>query len=234
MRGKLYSESEVVILDIPADVRFIDMTGLRFGRLLILGFAGRNDKSMWFCKCDCGNIIRALSNNLKKGDTTSCGCVHSKRTSETHKTHGQSGRNATKEYSIWGKMIGRTQNLKDPDYGGRGIKVCDRWRSFENFFEDMGKCPSKTHSIERDDVNGNYCPENCRWATQVEQANNKRNNHPITFRGKTQNIGQWAAELGIGGSTIKRRINLGWSIEMALTEPVSYIRLSSRIKLNQQ
>jgi hypothetical protein len=105
-------------------------------------------------------------------------------------------------------------------YGGRGIKVCERWASFENFLVDMGKKPSRRHSIERDDVNGDYAPDNCRWATMDEQANNRRNNHPIEFRGKTQNMTQWARELGLSEDMVERRINLlGWSYEKALTTP---------------
>jgi hypothetical protein len=118
----------------------------------------------------------------------------------------------------------RKQSKDYKDYGGRGIKVCDRWlgdSGFENFFEDMGRRPSSDHSLDRIDVNGNYCLENCRWATISEQANNKRNNRNITYKGKTQNITQWGLEVGISETTLRYRLDRGWDIERAFTEPLN-------------
>lgn len=121
-------------------------------------------------------------------------------------------------------MLDRCRNHNNSDffyYGGRGIKVCDRWKnSFENFLEDMGERPKRT-SIDRIDNNGNYEPGNCRWATKKEQNNNQRSNINLTFNGKTQTTAQWADELGMNSGTVRYRVNkLGWSAEKALTTPL--------------
>jgi hypothetical protein len=119
--------------------------------------------------------------------------------------HG--GRNDP-EYSVWA------------DYGGRGIEVCDRWRnSYPTFLADMGQRPTPDHSIERIDNNGNYAPENCRWATRIEQSNNRRSNRHLTFQGRTQTLAQWEREIGGKGYLIKQRLKLGWSVDRALTTP---------------
>lgn len=135
------------------------------------------------------------------------------------KTHGMSG-NYT--YKSWGMMKSRCTNPSYNhyhNYGGRGIKVCDRWlESFENFLEDMGERP-KNHSLDRIDVDGDYCKENCRWSTSKEQNNNRRNNHIIEFNGKSQNITAWAEELNIKVDILSRRILRGWSIEDTLSIP---------------
>lgn len=108
------------------------------------------------------------------------------------------------------------------DYGGRGIIVCERWKdSFENFLEDMGPKPSPQHSLDRKDTDGNYTPENCRWATKLEQAQNARSNVLLTFQGKTQTISAWAKEIGMNYDTLKFRIQLGWPVEEALTKPTT-------------
>ncbi len=109
-------------------------------------------------------------------------------------------------------------------YGGRGIEVCERWRnSFEAFIEDMGECPSRKHSIDRIDNEGDYEPDNCQWATQTQQGNNTRANHVITFDGKTMTMKQWANKTGIKYSTLAARLNiLGWSVERSLTAPVKF------------
>jgi hypothetical protein len=103
------------------------------------------------------------------------------------------------------------------DYGGRGITVCERWKSFENFLADMGRRPSASHSIDRTDNTRGYGPDNCRWATKLEQANNKRNNVTIEFNGRSQTVPQWAKELGIAATTLYTRLYAGWPIERALT-----------------
>lgn len=135
------------------------------------------------------------------------------------RTHGMS---YTSIYMLWHKMIQRStiSTHKDfPNYGGRGIGVCDRWLKFENFYADMGEKPVGK-SLERKDNNLGYSPENCKWATRSEQNNNKRDNHPITFNGKTQTIALWAKEIGVSRRTISHRINdYGWSIEKALSTP---------------
>ena len=112
------------------------------------------------------------------------------------------------------------KNKRFADYGGRGIKVCDRWlNSFENFLADMGLKPSPEHSIERKNTDGDYEPDNCKWATQIEQANNKRTNHLITANGKTQTVRQWERELGCYKRSVSNRILRGWDEVRAVTEP---------------
>jgi hypothetical protein len=105
------------------------------------------------------------------------------------------------------------------DYGGRGIKVCDRWKTFENFISDMGERPEGM-TLERIDVNGNYTPENCRWATTLEQNGNRRTRRLLTLRGKTQSMTEWARETGIDVNVINARLRRGWSDEKTLTTPV--------------
>ncbi len=225
MRGKIYSESEVVLHEHPTNHRFDDKTGAKIGKLTVLGFAGcdKNRISYWFCKCECGNITKVIAHNLTKSTTNSCGCLIIERAT----THGHSRKNKhTPEYRTWRYMLTRTQNpncINFSDYGGRGIKVCDRWlSSFENFFEDMGSKPEGA-SIDRINNDGNYEPSNCRWASRAEQSNNQRDrigSRLITYNGKTQTSAKWSKEVGLTPSLVLKRIKLGWTPEMALTTPV--------------
>lgn len=158
---------------------FNDLTGKRFGRLLVAERSeNRNGKVSWKCFCDCSNIKIVTSNMLVSRHTRSCGCLHREELSKRTKTHGHTANNTTTpEFRSWFSMIRRCTKENDhayPRYGGRGIKICDRWLSFSEFLKDMGERPSKDHSLDRIDVNGNYEPSNCRWATNVEQARNKR------------------------------------------------------------
>lgn len=199
-----------------------DLTDQRFGRLLVLGYAGsRKKKAQWLCQCDCGRKTIVDRGNLLSGCSQSCGCLHNELLSKQNTTHGMSHR--VPEYGVWSAMLSRCDNPKNRqfhDYGGRGITVCERWRSFENFYADMGPRPTAQHSIDRIDVNGNYDPSNCRWATKLVQANNARSNIPLTHDGRTMNLTEWARELGIKKITLYDRIHkLGWSIERALATP---------------
>lgn len=206
------------IIPVPKTIRN-DLTGRKFGRLTVLGYAGRNrfDHIQWLCRCDCGNETVKTTSSLANGRTVACGCYNPSR------THGGVGK---PEYQVWSAMVQRctTPGHKAyPHYGGRGIKVCARWRhSFQNFYDDMGPRPGKGYSLDRIDNDGDYEPSNCRWATQRQQMNNCRINHRLTFNGQTMTINQWAAKTGINNTTIHQRLKHGWSIERTLTEPVAH------------
>jgi hypothetical protein len=159
-----------------------DLTGMRFGRYVVLHRHGTSWRPVkWVCRCDCGTVKPVGAIGLKSGGSKSCGCLQKellakRSTGQRHtRTHGMNG---TPEYRAWDSMLTRCNNPKSkpyPRYGGRGIKVCDRWRKFENFLADMGPRPSKDLSLDRIDNDGNYEPGNCRWATIKEQNNNKSN-----------------------------------------------------------
>ena len=150
------------------------------------------------------------------------------RNEMSNNTHGMT---KTPEYCTWNQIKQRCFNPNNKnylDYGGRGISVCDRWKnSFENFLADMKLKPTPKHSIDRIDNDGDYCPENCRWSTNVEQANNKRTNRLITIENETLTMAQWEKKMGYKQGVIERRLNLGWSEFAAVMTPVRYQRKSA-------
>jgi hypothetical protein len=209
-----------------------DLSGRSFGRLKALGpirkerdISGRS-LLVWQCRCSCGTVIETRSCNLLNGDTSSCGCYQREDIASRSTKHGQAKRSGpTPERITWKNMRARCENPKASNYawyGGRGIKVCDRWQSFVAFYEDMGPRPSADHSIERDDTNGDYEPRNCRWATRAEQGANKRNNRLLTAFGETHHMQEWCRIKGISQRTLWDRLNAGWEVEKALSTSTAH------------
>jgi len=187
------------------------LTGQRFGRLVVLREDGsQNNHSMWQCVCDCGSVKRIAGIHLRSGRIKACGCLQKERASIANTTHGYS---KTACYDVWQGMISRcydTSKSNFKDYGGRGISVCSEWRvSFEQFWSDMGPSYQKGLMLDRRDNNGNYCPDNCRWATRKVQNRNRRNCVFIeTPKGKMI-ISEAAEEFGIKRTTLVARIKRG-------------------------
>lgn len=209
-------------------VNTIEMIGRKFGKLTVIGkseMRTSNGEIKWICSCECGKTTIVKGSNLRGGKTKSCGCgvVDGLRAGWKKEKHGGCG---TRLYGIWRGMKNRATEKADKkhkkDYYDRGIRICDEWEhSFENFREwALSNGYADDLTIDRIDVNGGYCPENCRWITLAEQANNRRSNRNYTFDGKTQNIAQWARELNISEDMLRERlVLLGWSIEDALLKP---------------
>lgn len=196
------------------------LVGLRFGRLVVQSFShvDKHGQWCWHVLCECGTEKVVSGSNLR-GTTKSCGCLKAAVTSERMSTHKQSG---TRTHRIWKGIVSRCTIPSASgfhNYGGRGIRVSEQWRSFENFLRDMGVCPSSTHSIDRIDNDGDYCAENCRWATRREQSRNHRGNHMITANGETLCVKDWADRLGICEASIRGRLKRGWDPAFAVTAP---------------
>ncbi len=201
---------------------FIDLTGQRFGRLHSLSLAGKNKHGqlMWHCQCDCGESCVSLGFVMRKGEKQSCGCLQREATASVNLSHGMAG---TPIYAIYRSMMQRCydQNSTAYDrYGARGINVCEKWQTFEGFYEDMGDKPDGM-SLERKDNDGDYCPENVVWATAKQQANNTRGNRVLEYCGRKQTMTQWAEEFGLKPQTVwARLVTRGWSVEKALETSV--------------
>jgi hypothetical protein len=203
-----------------------DMAGNVYGRLSVVRhMPDGGKKSVWLCRCSCGTEKAIARQLLVSGRAMSCGCLSRELAAERNATHGHcKGYVSSKAYTAWQNMRRRCfekTNKRFAEYGGRGITVCERWLSFENFLSDMGEPPSPKHSIDRVDNHGNYEPGNCRWAQSDVQMKNRRNARLLTFNGRTQNLCDWAAEIGIKSDTLAARIDLyGMSVEEALTKPL--------------
>ncbi len=204
---------------------FIDLTGKRFGRLVVqcrVPSRKKKDRPRWKCLCNCGNMIETQASQLQRGQTKSCGCLMAERTREANTTHGKKG---TRIYRIWSGMLNRCRNPNSKDYaryGKRGIHVCQAWYRFESFYADMGEPPTGFHELERLNNSRGYKPSNCVWTTDTQQARNRRSNVLITWNGKTQCVSAWDEELGFSRGRLGRRLQSGWSLKRAIETPVNH------------
>ena len=202
-----------------------DLTGKRYGRLVVESRNGstRRGQSIWTCLCDCGRFVDVRVDHLTSGATTSCGCYMREKAKNVVTTHGLT---QSRLYGIWRNMKTRCENENNKNhshYGGRGITVCEEWRESFEAFRDWARANGYRDdlTIDREDTNGPYSPDNCRWATMVEQQNNRRNNRCLEYNGESKTIAQWARDTGIRENTIRSRLKYGWSIQRTLTEPVN-------------
>lgn len=211
-------------------MRLDDLTGHRFGRLIVLRRVQNkpgSKRTRWLCQCDCGALKEVGSDELKNGNTQSCGCYRREYISAAKATHrGTSER----LHRVWSDMKRRCSNPHDekyPLYGARGITVCDEWMEyvpFRNWAMSTGYDPNARYgqcTLDRIDTDGPYSPENCRWSTAREQANNRRNNHLLFCDGQSHSIAEWSRIAGIPYGTLLSRVNArGWSDEEAIKTPV--------------
>lgn len=202
----------------------IDITGQKHGRLTALTVSGKRGKEyLWTFVCDCGLEVERYKSAVINGNTRSCGCLRDEKISQVNKSHSM---RQTRFYRIWSSLKSRCNNDRTPTYryyGARSIRCL--WGSFQEFKKDM--YPSyclhvalfgeKETSIDRIDNDGNYCKENCRWATLVEQARNRRSNRIITFEDESKTVAAWAEEKGLKFPTLHKRLAKGWPVEKALT-----------------
>ncbi len=199
-----------------------NLAGQTFGRLAAISYDGEAKK--WNCVCVCGKTTKVVCEKLLKGNTKSCGCLRSElmsaKAAARNYKHGMA---RTREWETWHGIRERCENKNAEsykNYGARGIRVCERWATFEAFFEDMGPRPSSRHSIDRfPDQNGNYEPSNCRWATAKQQCRNKRNNVLLEYRGETRCLTEWAEIVGLGVTCIWMRLKAGVPVYEALSRP---------------
>jgi len=224
----------------PADMEFNfisltaknakDLSGRIFGELKVLGpTSKRGNHVIWGCICSCGNKLVVYGSNLVGGNTTSCGCAHSKMVILTKTLHGRARKDAKNtEYTIHQSMLARCKRAqKNNIHFKRAIKVCQRWvigenglSGFECFLADMGDRPSSKHSLDRIDNDGNYEPTNCRWATRLQQAQNTTRNVYVVFGGERLVMSEAIRASGLRHSTVYQRISRGYSREDALSVPL--------------
>lgn len=195
-------------------MNYEDLTGMRFGKLTVIETAENTSKTdkhkRWMCLCDCGNYAVKSSAHLKDGNAKSCGCIN----------HGLS---KTRVFSVWRSMKDRCCNKSNnqyKNYGERGITICEEWRKdFLSFYSwSMNNGYADNLTIDRIDNNKGYSPDNCRWSTMKEQQNNRRNNHKLTYNGKTQTLSEWADEIGVKQNTLLYRFKRGWTVDRALSK----------------
>lgn len=202
----------IVVHSVRVCTEFVPET---YGRLTAIGPAfllakGKLKRLAYqACQCDCGCLGVYSVSDMQRASCTSCGCLSRERAATINKTHGRTG---TAEYKAWKNMNSRCYNPKNcrySRYGGRGIAVCDRWKKFSNFLVDMGMKPSQTHSLDRINLNGDYEPGNCRWATRLEQMNNTKRNHLVIIGDKTDTLANWCRFYGVPYKVANYRLRIG-------------------------
>lgn len=195
--------------------------GQRFGRRTVLKQVPRDSRygsTWWSVRCDCGYESEVSAGNLKRGHANRCFKCAGNRLNHGHSVK----KKVTRTYASWGAMLARCtkpSNNRYAYYGARGITICERWLTFENFLADMGECPAGL-TLERKDTNSGYEPANCKWATRTEQMRNRQSTERFTYGGLTCSMPEWAERTGIPYKTLFARFSAGWSIERALTAPV--------------
>lgn len=195
----------------------LDLSGQKFGRWLVESRADVNAKGeiYWNCTCECGTRQMVRANTLTSGRSTSCGCLHR----EAVTSHGYTG---TPTFKSWESMRQRCNNPKSPDYpryGGRGIRVCERWQNdFAAFLADMGERPDGL-TLDRKDVDGDYEPSNCHWATRSRQQRNRTVTELLTHDGQTMCLKDWSEKVGISAKILSWRLKNGWDPQKALSTP---------------
>lgn len=201
-----------------------EMIGFKVGKLEVieLSHQDKNGSFKWLCKCECGNTKVISQGSLRQGQSLSCGCIQKAFTINRQLKHGMSHRPI---YQTWLDMKKRCTNPKSNEYhnyGGRGIKISEKWiNSFQNFFDDVGDIPFPNAQIDRIDNDGNYELGNIRWSTVEENQRNKRNNHLVTYKGETMCVADWAVRLGIKSSILFARLSKpSYTVEEAFTLPV--------------
>lgn len=199
--------------------KYKDLIGQKFGFLEVVSITDerKHGKVVWLCKCDCGKYVKVSSHNLKNRSTVSCGCYSKKILEQSRIKHGMY---KSRIYNIYICMKERCYNTKAKsysDYGGRGIEICDEWigeNGFQNFCSwALENGYNEKLTIDRINVNGNYCPENCRWTTHKVQNNNTRRNRIVQYNGESHSVSEWAEITGINRSTLVTRLNKGLPLD---------------------
>lgn len=213
----------------------LDLTGQRFGQLVVQRkIKYEKNTTWWECLCECGKYKTIKRTQLVAGSTKSCGCFRPKGENNPYWKHG---RTDTLMFHVWKMMRQRCSdknNKSYKNYGGRGIKVCERWdKSFKAFIDDVGERPTAQHSIDRIDNSKGYEPGNVRWATRKEQARNKRDTRWITAFGQTLSLIEQCEKYGMKQQTVWLRLHLGWSAEDALTRPIRKVNRPDRMAPTQ-
>lgn len=208
-------------------MKMIDMTGQKRGRLTVVERVDNNSQgqTQWRCICECGNECITTGVYLRNGHTKSCGCLCADMLRDLRTTHGES---TSRIYRIWRDILRRCEDPRRrgyADYGGRGITICDEWKTYETFRDwSLANGYAEDLSVDRIDNNKGYCPENCQWTNDITQANNKRNNVVIAIDDKTLTMAQWSRETGIPYSALQHRIAMGWEPKDAVMTPLHHRR----------